>query len=126
MTKIHCLGLTKGLSSHLSQQIRERVRKPYLDEKEAGENIGFTNGKISKKDAKMTCSLCGMAGHNKRYHGVQVSVVLCACSVQHICITQVSCLINFTCKIKKLLLAISMERQVKVSLSIQKITLKIR
>ena len=49
---------------------KRRGRKTLLRRKDVGENIGFTNGKVSKKGVKMTCSVCGATKHNKRYHGI--------------------------------------------------------
>ena len=71
-------------------------RKTMLRSKEVGENIGFTGGKVGKKGVRMTCNLCGAAGHNKSYYGVQVS------DVKYICVTVCSCcLIYFPCMSEK-------------------------
>ena len=53
---------------------KRRDSKTMLRRKEDGENISFTKGKVSKKGVKMTCSICGTTGHNKKYYGVQVGV----------------------------------------------------
>ncbi|XP_039138871.1 uncharacterized protein LOC120276215 [Dioscorea cayenensis subsp. rotundata] len=50
---------------------QRRGRKTLLRRKEAEENQGFTNGKVSKRGVKMRCSVCGETGHNKRYHGLK-------------------------------------------------------
>ena len=49
---------------------KKRGTKPLLRRKEAGkEEMGFTNGKVNKKGLKITCSICGTQGYNKRCHG---------------------------------------------------------
>ena len=32
-----------------------------------------TNGRVSRRGSVMTCTLCGVKGHNKRYHGKQLT-----------------------------------------------------
>ena len=49
---------------------KRRGRKTLLRRKEIGENIGFTNEKVSEKGVRMTCNMCGAAGHDKRCHEV--------------------------------------------------------
>ncbi|XP_039115829.1 uncharacterized protein LOC120251356 [Dioscorea cayenensis subsp. rotundata] len=45
-------------------------RKTMIRRREADEESrGYTNGKVCKKGVTMKCSVCGIAGHNKRYHG---------------------------------------------------------
>lgn len=49
---------------------KKRDRKTLLIRQEVSEdNIGFTNGKVNKRGVSMRCSICGVFGHNKRYHG---------------------------------------------------------
>lgn len=51
-------------------------RKTILRRREAGEEPrGFTKGKVSRKGVIMKCSICGAAGHNKRFHGGQHVIV---------------------------------------------------
>ncbi|KAH7657773.1 hypothetical protein IHE45_17G044100 [Dioscorea alata] len=51
---------------------KKRGRKPMLRRKEAGEeNVGFCNGRVSRKRPQKKCSVYGVQGHNKRYHGLQ-------------------------------------------------------
>lgn len=82
MTKTHGPIITPN-------PMNKRSRKTLLKRKEDDENIGFTNGNVSKKDVKIICIICSEENHNKRYHRVQVSVVLCACFVEQICITPI-------------------------------------
>lgn len=52
---------------------KKKGRRTLLRRKEFGEEVqGFTNGKVSKKGAKVRCGLCGAIGHNKRFHANQV------------------------------------------------------
>lgn len=51
---------------------QRRGRKTMLRRKEAGEDIGFRKGNVSRKGFKVTCSICGVVGHNKRFHGSKV------------------------------------------------------
>lgn len=43
-----------------------------LQRKDKGEELGYTKDKVSRKGLKITCSICGIVGHNKRFHGSQV------------------------------------------------------
>lgn len=72
----------------------KRGKKPLLRRKEPGEKekeIGFTNGRVSRKGLKVKCSVCGVQGHNKRYHGAKVlnnmnnSEILMEFSVSEFC-----------------------------------------
>ena len=58
---------------------KRRGMKTLLRRKKVGENIGLTNGKVNKEGVKMTCSMCGAIGHNKRYHGVKVNSFITTC-----------------------------------------------
>lgn len=40
-----------------------------LRRKEADEEVGFKKGRVSRKGFKITCSVCAVVGHNKRFHG---------------------------------------------------------
>lgn len=51
--------------------MKKRGQKVRLRRKDATEKIGFCNGKVSKTGKKITCSICGVTGHNKRFHGQQ-------------------------------------------------------
>lgn len=54
------------------QAKRNRGRKPILRRKDPlDDNTSLTNGIVSRKGITITCSICGITGHNKRYHGVQ-------------------------------------------------------
>ncbi|XP_039119617.1 uncharacterized protein LOC120255910 [Dioscorea cayenensis subsp. rotundata] len=50
---------------------KKRGRKPMLRKEAGDENVGFCNGRVSRKGAQKKCSICGVQGHNKRYHGLQ-------------------------------------------------------
>lgn len=47
---------------------KKRGRKTMLRRKEACEEVGFNKGRISRKGLKITYSVCGIVGHNKRFH----------------------------------------------------------
>ena len=51
---------------------KKRGRKIMLRKREAGEEVRFIKGKVARKGFKITCSICGVVGHNKRFHGSQV------------------------------------------------------
>lgn len=51
---------------------RHKGKRPMLRRKEAGEEVGYTKGKVNRKGLKITCSTCGAIGHNKRFHLSQV------------------------------------------------------
>ena len=63
---------------------KRRGRKTLLRKKDAGESIGFTNGKVNEKRVKMKCRICGATGHNKRYHGVQVNSYITYCAFKNV------------------------------------------
>lgn len=49
---------------------RNRGKKPMLRRKDPlEENTGFTRGKVCRRKVVIKCSICGVAGHNKRFHG---------------------------------------------------------
>lgn len=50
----------------------KRGRKTKLRRRELGEEAGFNNGKVTRKGLKIKCSICGVIGHNRRFHGSQV------------------------------------------------------
>ncbi|XP_039135496.1 uncharacterized protein LOC120272686 [Dioscorea cayenensis subsp. rotundata] len=51
---------------------KNRGRKPMLRRKDPlEEDTGFTKGKVCRKKVTIKCSICGVAGHNKRFHGLQ-------------------------------------------------------
>ncbi|XP_039143980.1 uncharacterized protein LOC120281132 [Dioscorea cayenensis subsp. rotundata] len=54
----------------------KRGKKTMLRRREPNEEAGYTKGKVSMKGRKITCSICGVAGHNKRFHGIQVPLQL--------------------------------------------------
>ena len=55
------------------QPINKRKGKKTMPRRrDANKEIGFTKGKVSKKGKIITCSICGAAGHNKRFHEQQV------------------------------------------------------
>ena len=49
---------------------KHKCRRATLRRKEADEiKNGIRNGKVTKKGAIITCTICGVNGHNRRYHG---------------------------------------------------------
>lgn len=54
----------------------KRGKKTMLRRREPNEEAGYTKGKVSMKGRKITCSICGAAGHNKRFHGIEVPLQL--------------------------------------------------
>lgn len=53
----------------------KRGKKTKLRRREAGEEPGFNKGKVSRKGLQIKCSICGVIGHNKRFHGSKVIFV---------------------------------------------------
>ena len=84
MIEIHGQKVAKGPIIPPKPVNKMRGRKTLLRRKDVGENIGFTNGEVSKKGLKMTCSMCGATGHNKRYHGVQVNYHIAYCGFKNV------------------------------------------
>ena len=48
---------------------KRRGKKTMLRRRDANEKIGFTKGKVSRKGKIITYSICGVASHNKIFHG---------------------------------------------------------
>ncbi|XP_039139911.1 uncharacterized protein LOC120277224 [Dioscorea cayenensis subsp. rotundata] len=48
---------------------KHKGRRTMLRRRDVDEEVGFKKGKVSRKGFKITCSICGATGHNKRFHG---------------------------------------------------------
>ena len=51
---------------------KKKRKEDNAEEKRGSEEVGFNKGKVSKNGLMITCSICGVVGHNKRFYGTQV------------------------------------------------------